>query len=93
MTVTASTTPRNPFGHHTGRCIACGRDPGLGHWHGEGDLLCWPCWQRVEHLGEDAEARGVVFDAIRLLHAGHVESASAEEIDVLVALGEVAECA
>jgi hypothetical protein len=85
--------PTNPFGNWTGRCIACGRDAGLKGWHSRGDLLCWPCWLRVEHLGEDAEARRFIFDAIRLWRAGHVESASADEIDVLVALGMVAECA
>jgi hypothetical protein len=88
-----ATFPTNPFGNFTGRCIACGCDAGLRQWHSRGDLLCWPCWERVEHLGEDVEARRVVFDAVRLLRAGHVESATAAQIDVLVALGNIAECA
>jgi hypothetical protein len=82
-------TPRNPFGNFTGRCIACGRDPGLRHWYWEGDLLCWPCWLRVEHLGEDREARAVVFAACRLFRTGDIEARSAAENDVLVALGKL----
>jgi hypothetical protein len=82
----ASTTPKNPFGNYTGRCIACGRDPGLRYWHSEGDLLCWPCWLRVEHLGEDVTSRGVVFDACRLFREGNFESLSGAEHDGLVAL-------
>ena len=27
---------------------------GLRYWHSEGDLLCWSCWERVEHLDHKA---------------------------------------
>jgi len=83
-----SVFPQNPFGNnHSRNCIACGRDAGLRHWHDMGDLLCWPCWQRVKHVGDSAQARGVVFDACRLFRDGNIEARSGAEIDVLVGLG------
>lgn len=47
-------TPSKPFGNLASTCIACGKPPGLRLWQFESSLLCWSCWQRVEHLGHIA---------------------------------------
>jgi hypothetical protein len=53
-------------------------------------MLCWPCWERVEHL--DHKAADVIA-ACLAFRCGEVESLSGPEHDVLVALGFLAaEC-
>jgi hypothetical protein len=77
-------TQKKPLGNRTRNCIACGKDPGLRYWHSEGSVLCWPCWERVEHL--DHKAADVIA-ACRACRCGDVESISAAERDDLAALG------
>jgi len=77
-------THQRPFGNLASSCIACGRDRGLRFWHFEGNLLCWPCWERVEHLDHKAAEVIVACHAFR---SGDVESISAAERDDLAALG------
>ena len=81
---------QDPFAGRSMTCIACRRDPGLKHWHFEGDLLCWRCWQRVEHLGNPADP-GDAIAVCRLFRAeeGEVECLSARDYDELAALGLV----
>ena len=77
-------TQQKPLGNRTSNCIACEKDPGLRFWHSEGNVLCWPCWERVEHLDHKAA------DVIAACHAfrcGDVESISAAQRDELAALG------
>ena len=77
-------TQQVPFGNRARNCVACGKDPGLRYWHSEGNVLCWPCWERVEHLDHKAaEVIGACF-AIR---RGDAESLSGPERDDLEALG------
>jgi hypothetical protein len=64
--------------------IAPTRDPGLKHWHSDGDLLCWPSWLQVEHLDDN---RRVDFNACRPIRSGNVKSISAPENHVLIELG------
>ncbi|MGA2254739.1 MAG: hypothetical protein ABSG53_08770 [Thermoguttaceae bacterium] len=80
-------THQNPFGNRTGNCIACGKAAGLRYWHSEGYLLCWSCWERVEHL--DHEAADVIV-ACHAFRCGEVESLAGTERDDLVALGFLA---
>ena len=77
-------THQNPFGSRTGNCIACGKAAGLRYWHFEGNLLCWSCWGRVEHL--DHKAADVIA-ACNAFRCGEVESLSGAGRDDLVALG------
>ncbi len=83
-------THQNPFGNQTGNCVACGKAAGLRYWHCEGNLLCWSCWERVEHLdhkGADVIAACVAF------RRGDAECLSGPEHDDVVALGFVdADC-
>ncbi len=80
-------THQNPYGNRTGDCVACGKAVGLRYWHSEGNLLCWPCWERVEHLDHKAADVIVACNAFR---RGEVESLAGTERDDLVALGFVA---
>ena len=87
MTIFPS-TPKRPFGNHSRNCLACGRDAGLKQCYSEGDIMCGHCWLRVEHLVDKPRQ---AFDACRLFRAGHAESMSALDNDLLVALGKIEE--
>jgi hypothetical protein len=63
---------------------ACGGSPDLRHWHYEGDLLCWTCWQRVKHLRHGA---GDAMESCRLYRSGHADSPAPKAHDELAALG------
>jgi len=80
-------THQNPFANRTVNCIACGKAAGLRYWHSGGNLLCWSCWERVEHL--DHKAAEVIV-ACHAFHCGEVESLAGPERDDLVALGFLA---
>ena len=81
-------THQNPFGNRTGNCVACGKAVGLRYWHCEGNLLCWSCWERVEHL--DHKATDVIVASLAF-RCGEVESLAGPEHDELVALGFLVE--
>ena len=81
---------QKPLGNRTSNCIACGKDPGLRYWHSEGRVLCWSCWERVEHL--DHKAADVIA-ACEAFRNGERECFSGAEHDELVAIGFLAaEC-
>jgi len=82
-----NSTHRNPFGNLATACIACGKPPGLPLWHFENDLLCWSCWQRVEHLGHSAPD---IISSCRAFRCGATESLGGLEHDDLVAVGLMA---
>ena len=76
-------THQKPF-NRVSNCIACGKDPGLRYWHSRDDVLCWPCWERVEHL--DHKAADVIA-ACQAFHSGGAEGLDGAGRDELAALG------
>lgn len=83
---------QDPFAGRSTTCIACGRDPGLKHWHDRGNLLCWPCWLRVEyHVQRLGGSARQVIDICHRFRAGQSEPMLAAEIVVLVAIEMIVE--
>ena len=76
--------PPKALGNRLGNCVACRKDPGLRYRHSEGNVLCWSCWERVEHL--DHPAADVIAACLAFRWDGG-ESISGAEHDELVALG------
>ncbi len=76
-------TQQKPLGKRTRDCIACRRDPGLRYWHSADGVLCWPYWERVEHLDHKAAA---VIAACQVFHCGGAEGLDSAGHDELAAL-------